>query len=75
MAYAKAVAPYTVNIHVFHWTASARLPLADGLPQWKRYLQAFDKTQTLLLEFMPDDRIDTLPRETETLRKLIGGKG
>lgn len=74
MAYAKAVAPYTVNIHVFHWIGETRLPLADGLPQWKRYLQAFDKTQTLLLEFMPDDRIDTLPREAGTLRKLIGGK-
>lgn len=35
-------------------------------------IQKFDKSQGLLLEFMPDERIEWLPNEAETLRKIVG---
>ena len=38
----------------------------------KRYLTAFTTPRTLLLEFMPDDRLESLPTEAEALRAIIG---
>ena len=70
---ARTIAPYTQNIHVFHWDAAGRYPLSDGLEAWKKYLAFFDKTQTLLLEFMPDDHPASLPAEAEALRQLTKG--
>ncbi|MCR5457576.1 MAG: hypothetical protein K6F14_05835 [Clostridiales bacterium] len=68
---AKSIAPYTVNIHVFNWLGKERYPLIKGIEIWKKYLDQFDKTQKLLLEFMPDDSIDSLPYEAEALQKII----
>lgn len=73
LAYAEAAAPYTVNIHVFHWQGRAHLPLRDGLAVWRRYLRVFDGTQGLLLEFMPDGRAESLPQEAAALADLMGG--
>ncbi len=70
---ARLLAPYTQNLHVFHWDATQRYPLSDGREVWGRYLSAFDGTQTLLLEFMPDDTPKSLPAEAETLRQLVKG--
>lgn len=73
---AKALAPYTECIHVFHWDARGHYPLADGMREWEAYLSVFrellpDKPLPLLLEFMPDNRVESLPTEAETLKKLI----
>ena len=70
---ARLLAPYTQNIHVFHWDAARRYPLNEGREVWARYLSAFDGTQTLLLEFMPDDAPASLSVEAETLRQLVKG--
>ena len=70
---ARMLAPYTEHIHVFHWKGSARLPLADAIPEWRAYLEAFKPPRTLLLEFMPDDRIESLPAEADALRRIAGG--
>lgn len=71
LSVAEAVAPYARHIHVFNWRGDARFPLADGVEDWKRYLTAFSTPRTLLLEFMPDDRIESLPVEVEALKAII----
>ncbi|MBR5453102.1 MAG: sugar phosphate isomerase/epimerase [Clostridia bacterium] len=72
MKYARAIAPYAHHIHVFQWKGSDRFPLSDGIEEWRGYLSNFSIPGALLLEFMPDDEITTLPREADTLRKIIG---
>ncbi len=72
MEVAKAVAPYTEHIHVFNWQGDQRFSLSEGIENWRTYLTAFSVPRTLLLEFMPDDNIDSLSAETEALRKITG---
>ncbi len=71
-----ALLPEVVNLHVFHWPEpDVRLPLTDGADRWREYLRiaASDgKDRRCLLEFMPDDRPETLPGEAGTLRGWIG---
>ena len=73
LAVAKAVAPYARHIHVFNWRGGDRFPLLDAVEDWKAYLTAFTTPRTLLLEFMPDDRMESLPTEADALRAIIGG--
>ena len=77
LAVAKAYAPYAEHIHVFNWhppkMAPAKSPLAEAVEDWRAYLSVLPPPRALLLEFMPDDRIETLPAEAEALRKIIGG--
>ncbi len=68
--YARLLSSFTKNIHVFNWTSTERFPLADAVSVWKEYLSYFNKNQTLLLEFMPDDSIYSLITEAESLRKI-----
>ena len=73
---ARAVAPYAEHIHVFNWQpprmAPTKHPLAEAVEDWRAYLSVLPPPRTLLLEFMPDDRIETLPTEAEALRAIIG---
>lgn len=71
--YARLLSPYTENIHVFNWLGDAKFPLADGLTLWKEYLSCFQGDHKLLLEFMPDGKIESLPVEAAALFELIGG--
>lgn len=71
--YAKLLAPYTLHLHVFNWKEHDRFPLGDSLPLWREYLSAFSGDRHLLLEFMPDDRVESLPAEAAALIQLIGG--
>ena len=73
LSVAQAIAPYAEHIHVFNWHGSQKLPLAEAAGDWRRYLAVFDTPRTLLLEFMPDDRIESLPTEAQALRAIIGG--
>ena len=73
LSVARAIAPYAEHIHVFNWHGSQKLPLAEAAEDWRRYLAVFDTPRTLLLEFMPDDRIESLPAEAAALRRIIGG--
>ena len=68
---AKALSPYTEHIHVFQWKGKQRFPLSEGIEEWRNYMPHFPAPRTLLLEFMPDDRIETLPCEAEALRAII----
>lgn len=65
---AKALAPYAVHLHVFNWRGEEKLPLFDAADTWRDYLSAFSKPRTLLLEFMPDGKLETLCREADALR-------
>ncbi len=70
---ARAYAPYAEHLHVFNWRGNDKFPLREGIEAWRAYLSAFTSPRTLLLEFMPDDRIETLPAEAEALLTIIGG--
>ena len=76
LAVAKAYAPYAEHIHVFNWhppkMAPAKSPLAEAVEDWRAYLSVLPAPRALLLEFMPDDRLETLPAEAEALRAIIG---
>lgn len=73
MAYANLLCPYTEHLHVFNWEKTAKYPLSDARETWRSYLSCFPKDKTLLLEFMPDDKIESLPGEARTLFEIAGG--
>lgn len=74
---AQNLAPYTEIIHVFQWKTPklnpTRFSLYEGMDEWRAYLKTIPAPRILLLEFMPDDRLATLPTEAEALRTIIGG--
>lgn len=71
LRYIHLLEPYITHIHVFHWVGDRKLPLRDGYKQWHQYLSALTGDHTLLLEFMPDDSIESLKQEADALHKLI----
>ncbi len=77
LAAAERYACLTECLHVFHWSATARHPLSDGTAIWEKYLDMFrEEAKTrdigLLLEFMHDDRLETLAETAATLKGWIG---
>ncbi len=72
VAYARLLSPYTEHLHVFNWKGDLRFPLQDAISEWETYLSCFGKEKTLLLEFMPDDNIESLPTEAAALRAVSG---
>ena len=68
--YAKIVSPYTMHLHVFHWKGNDKFPLGEAIEMWRRYLSCFTGDRTLLLEFMPDGTLESLPRETLALKEI-----
>ena len=68
---ARAIAPYTKHIHVFNWKNDDKYPLVEASETWRDYLAEFGDDKTLLLEFMPDGLIETLPREADALKKIV----
>lgn len=68
--YAKRISPYTENIHVFNWKGNEKYPLADAKDIWKSYVSCFEDDKHLLLEFMPDDQIETLRTEADALKEI-----
>lgn len=72
---ARALGERVDTVHVFNWSPEGRHPLVDALDDWRRYLDALPAARTLLLEFMPDDRLGTLEREASSLRALADSLG
>lgn len=68
--YAKEIAPYTYNVHVFYSKDGVARPLAEGVSDWREYLSYLDGNQHLLLEFMPDRRVESLATEAKTLNEI-----
>lgn len=71
LAYARLLAPYTRHLHVFNWKGKEKLPLIEAKTVWREYLACFEKEHTLLLEFMPDGKLETLPREAAALKEIL----
>ena len=71
LAYIRLLRKYITHVHVFHWVGDQRLPLREGIPIWRRYLDALGSSHHLLLEFIPDDRLESLKAEAEALHELI----
>ena len=77
--------PRLTGLHVFQWhpDTRARLPLSDGDRIWPAYLRkalirpahAGTEPMYALLEFVPDDDPDLLPREAQTLRNWLAEVG
>lgn len=69
--YIRELREYITHVHVFHRVGQQRFPLRDGIHIWRRYLQELGGSRHLLLEFMPDDRIESLNEEADALHELI----
>ena len=71
----RAVLPWLSNLHVFQWTCeddvTQRHPLAEGEAEWREIFDALPESEArfALLEFVPSDDPDLLPREAATLRR------
>lgn len=70
MEYAKIIAPYTKHIHVFKWRGQKKYSLHEGIDEWKSFLNFFKEEHALLLEFMPDNRIESLKVEANALKEI-----
>lgn len=70
MNYAESISEYTRHIHVFNWSGDERYPLEESIDIWQKYLENFKGERALLLEFMPDDDIETLSREAQALKRI-----
>ncbi len=70
--YIRLLKPYITHIHVFNWEGREHYPLKDNPDKWVKYLGELGcEERTLLLEFMPDGKIESLKEETETLKRII----
>lgn len=69
---AKKIAPYAEHIHVFNWRGEEKLPLAEAILEWQKYLNEFSVPRTLLLEFMPKGTLEELKEESEALKIIVG---
>lgn len=68
--YAKLLSGYTEHLHVFNWNGKEKYPLAGAAGIWKKYIKCFDKNKTLLLEFMPDGKLESLKTEAAVLKEI-----
>lgn len=70
--YIRLLKPYITHIHVFNWEGLEHYPLKDNPEKWLTYLSELgDDERTLLLEFMPDHRIESLKEETAALKDIV----
>lgn len=73
----RAVLPYLVTVHVFHWTATERCPLESGTAQWKEYISLIrqaDISPNYVLEFVRDDSSEQFASDVKTLRRLLAAQ-
>ena len=70
LAYLRAITPRLTHLHVFHWIPEHR-PLAEGVSVWRSYLEGLSGERAALLEFMHDNRIESLPAEAAALRAIL----
>ncbi|HHU78121.1 MAG: sugar phosphate isomerase/epimerase family protein [Caldicoprobacterales bacterium] len=75
---ASELAAHVVHVHVFHWDKTNRFPLKDGTSDWRMYLDIFQsnwkndrQTRVMLLEFIHDDRLESLPEEAAVLHSWL----
>lgn len=63
-----------LNLHIYYWREGVRRPLAEGVEEWKQYLEHVDRKKDRfgLLEFVMDNTEEQFLADAETLRKLLG---
>ncbi len=69
-----AARPYLAAWHVFAWNPDhTRRPLSDGITRWRSWIELVPEARELpcLLEFVPGDDPDILPREVDALRVIL----
>ena len=71
---AKLLAPWTKHLHVFNWKnidgKTKKYALAQAVDTWKAYLAQMPGQRALLLEFMPDNCLETLAAEAAALKVI-----
>ena len=68
----RALLPYIVSAHVFSWKRKTRYPLSEGEGNWRRYIELLSEGDiNYMLEFMHDDRIETLTETANTLKSWL----
>ena len=73
---AQKIAPFAEHIHVFNWRDDEsgvlqKYLLGESVNEWREYLESFSGQRTLLLEFMPDGKTESLCTEADALRKIV----
>ncbi|GAA3409650.1 sugar phosphate isomerase/epimerase family protein [Paenibacillus hodogayensis] len=66
--------PWLSGLHVFHWVGVERLPLREGLDEWRRYLdmiRPLKERRSALLEFVKDDDPEQFIRDAAALKELL----
>lgn len=65
--------PWLTNVHVFSWTAQERLPLQAQRALWLSWLKVLQNgvDRALILEFMHDDRLETLAQTAAELNNWV----
>ena len=71
--YIRHLRDYVTHIHSYYWKGTEKHTLADGVEEWQTYLREFSGDHKVLLEFMPDGRIESLQQEAEILKQIIAG--
>ena len=86
----RRLAGVTTNVHVFSWkyntefpknSENDKLPLAAHNAEWEKRLTVLqeklraDEDHAFILEFMPDDRIETLAEEAAVLHNWLIRRG
>ncbi len=69
----QALLPYIQCVHVFSWEREQRLPLDYHAKQWEQYLAILKNggVQNYFLEFMHDNRLETMPQTAQTLKSWL----
>ncbi len=73
----KMILPWIVGVHVFHWwpKAEVRLPLSEGINDWKQYVLQLCKISDTIscnLEFVKDNSAEQFLKDANTLQELLG---
>lgn len=74
------ITPWLSNLHVFQWDKSSRLPLINGIVEWREYLQALYLNKSKLppmpkryamIEFVKGDSPEQFLEDAATLKSLL----
>ena len=68
-----ATLPWITSVHVYSWDREKKFPLRDGQASWRQYLNLLKQKDGLsyMLEFMHDDRIESLKETAATLKEWL----
>ena len=69
----KMILPYLSYFHVYHWDATGRRPLEEGIELWRGYFSMLDENKDYyaLLEVVKDDSEEQFYKDAEVLKEMI----